>query len=170
MKKPGNIIVAIIILALAAWIIWYYATGQEHKDQDKVNQAAAVQQIKANWVKFFSGTTDANGKINLLQNGQQFAPVIKAQAQSPTAKATTATVSNVSLNGNGNSNTATVTYTIDIGGKPALSNQKGQAVKANGTWKVGDAAFCGLLELSGSVPPNCPGGSRPAPAGAHGSR
>lgn len=147
MKKVQNIVLAVVALALAVVVIWYYASGQEHKNNDQ----AIKTQIQTNWAAFFNGQTSAQGKINLLQNGQDYAQVIEAQAQSATAKATTAKVSSVSLSGN----SATVTYTIDIAGQPALSNQKGQAVNVNGSWKVGDGAFCGLLQLSGTVPPNC---------------
>jgi hypothetical protein len=42
---------------------------------------------------------------------------------------------------------ATVIYSIDVAGTPALTNQKGVAVDQGGTWKVGTASFCGLLQL-----------------------
>ncbi|MGA3150330.1 MAG: hypothetical protein ABSD10_01760 [Candidatus Saccharimonadales bacterium] len=150
MKKYWIGLVILIVIVGGGFAIWWFTSGRTNSDNN-----AAKSQIQTNWVAFFNGSTSAQGKINLLQNGQQFAQVIQAQAQSATAKATTATVSSVSLNGS----SATVQYTIDINKQPALSNQKGQAVKVNGAWKVGDAAFCGLLQLSGSVPPNCPGGS-----------
>lgn len=160
MKKYWLGLVGLIILAGIGFTIWWFASGQNNNKSTNTTSSAATQmaakdQIQANWIKFFNGLTSAQDKINLLQNGQQFSQVIQAQAQSATAKATTATVSNVSVNGN----TATVTYTIYISKQPALSDQKGQAVQVNGDWEVGDAAFCGLLQLSGSVPPNCPGGS-----------
>ncbi len=158
MRKYWIILIALVVIVGGGCAIWWLASGQNtNNNSNSTSASVAIEtstknQIKANWVKFFAGTTSAQDKINLLQNGQQFAQVIQAQAQSATAKATTATVSNVSLNGN----TATVIYTIDINKQPALSNQKGQAVDVKGAWKVGDAAFCGLLQLSGSLPPNCP--------------
>ena len=42
---------------------------------------------------------------------------------------------------------ARVAYSILLGTTPALTNQSGLAVYQNGTWKVGDASFCGLLAL-----------------------
>ena len=42
---------------------------------------------------------------------------------------------------------AQVTYTILVSGSPVLKNQKGLAVKQNGTWKVGDQSFCALLAM-----------------------
>ena len=52
---------------------------------------------------------------------------------------------------------ATVTYTVLLGTTPALTNQSGVAVYQNGTWKVGDASFCGLLALEngGKAPSVC---------------
>lgn len=151
----------LIIIVGGGFAIWWFASGQNNNNNSTntntptISTPNANQQIKTNWTKFFSGSTPAQQKVGLLQNGQEFAQVIQAQAQTPTAKATTATVSNVAVNGN----TATVTYTIDINGKPALSNQKGQAIYTNGVWKVSDTDFCALLKLGGQLPPNCPGGS-----------
>lgn len=159
MKKIIAIIVAIIIIGggIAAWQL----TGNNSSNNNTSNnttsnnqnaQAADKEQIRTNWATFFDGSTSAQKKIDLLQNGQQFAQVIQAQSQSKTAQQTSVAVSNVDVSGD----TATVTYTIYEAGKAVLNNQKGQAVKVNGTWKVSDTAFCNLLQLSGTVPPNCP--------------
>jgi predicted enzyme related to lactoylglutathione lyase len=53
--------------------------------------------ITSAWQTFFSGATPAATKITLLQNGQQFATVIQAQAGSPLAKATQAKVTAVTV-------------------------------------------------------------------------
>jgi hypothetical protein len=113
-----------------------------------------VAQIKANWEAFFSGTTPAARKIALLQNGQEFAAVIQAQAASGLAKSASATVTAVHVI---SATQATVTYDIYLGGKPALSNQTGTAVHQDGTWKVGDVSFCQLLALEngGKAPAAC---------------
>jgi hypothetical protein len=52
---------------------------------------------------------------------------------------------------------AKVIYNILLGGQTALSKQTGVAVYENGTWKVGDASFCGLLALEngGKAPSVC---------------
>ena len=109
-------------------------------------------QIRQNWVSFFDPSTPPAQKVKLLQNGQKFAPVIKAEAGSPLAKKTAATVKSVTLN---DPSHATVVYTITLAGKPALKNQTGQAVLVNGTWKVGDQSLCGILGLQGQKPPGC---------------
>jgi hypothetical protein len=116
--------------------------------------SSAAARIKANWEAFFSGTTSAAQKISLLQNGQQFASIINAQAASDLAKSASAKVTAVHVI---SPTKATVTYDILIGGKPALSNQAGTAVYQDGTWKVGDGSFCQLLALEngGKAPPVC---------------
>lgn len=163
-KGAANIlagIVIIILLCVIGFLIWWFGFRDTSNNNPVANTGQNTAQqtkdkIRHNWVTFFSGQTPAAQKEALLQNGSQFSQVIEAQAKTPTAKATTASVSDITLNGTGQ---ATVTYTIDINKQPALKNQKGHAILTNGTWKVSDAAFCGLLQLSGNVPPNCPGGS-----------
>jgi hypothetical protein len=115
------------------------------------NRAAAIAQIRRDWVEFFGGSTPATVKIRLLQNGQRLAPIIRREAASPLAKQTTVTVKSVTLTGR---NTARVVYTIMLAGKPALG-QVGAAVRIGGIWKVGLSSFCMLLALQGALPPAC---------------
>jgi hypothetical protein len=117
-----------------------------------VSPAAEKAQITKNWTLFFSGSTPASKKIQLLQNGQRFAAVIRAQVQSPLAQQTKANVIKVTLS---SSTTARVIYTITLAGQPALKNQAGTAVRVGGIWKVGDKSFCALLSLEGTKPPAC---------------
>jgi hypothetical protein len=116
---------------------------------------SAKAQIKKNWVDFFSPSTSATTKATLLQNGQQFAPIIETLFKLPLAKGLSANVSDVTLTG---PTTAKVTYTLSLAGQPVLNNSTGTAVKSGGTWLVGDASFCQLLKLEGSSPPVCPKG------------
>lgn len=111
------------------------------------SSSAAVATITANWEAFFNGKTDAAKKISLLQNGQTFATIIKAQAGSGLASTAGAKVTAVVVN---SATSATVSYNITLGGASALSNQTGTAVYEDGTWKVGDVSFCQLLKLEGS--------------------
>ena len=80
--------------------------------------------------------------------------MIEAQAQSGLAKSASAKVTAVSVT---SPTKATVKYDIFLAGKPALTNQAGQAVYQDGTWKVGDASFCALLALEngGNAPSVC---------------
>lgn len=110
--------------------------------------------IKTNWEAFFSSKTSVDQKVALLENGQDFAQVIRAESRIPLASNSSATVSNVS--GITASN-ASVTYNVLLNGSPALTNQKGMAVKQDGTWKVGDSSFCTLLGMlnGGKAPSVC---------------
>ena len=108
------------------------------------------------WVKFFNGTTPAATKVTLLQNGQQFAAVITAQAASPLAKSAQAKVTSVTVT---SPTTATVKYSIVEGGQVAVPDQTGQAVLQGGVWKVSAPSFQALLKLeqgqtSGSPSPS----------------
>lgn len=165
MRRFWTGLLIVIVLIGIGFLIWWFLTGGDNttstpattnnpSSNTAAQQAATKEKIRTNWEKFFDGSTPADQKTALLQNGQQFSQTIDAQAQSPTAKQTSANVSNVDLNG---SDKAIVTYSINENGQPELKNQTGQAVLENGTWKVSDASFCSLLQLSGSVPPNCPG-------------
>ena len=118
------------------------------------SSASATALITADWQKFFAGTTAAAAKQTLLQNGAQFASVLKAQASSAIAQATTAKVSAIKVT---SPTTATVTYSIIQGGQVVLPNQQGQAVLEGGVWKVSAPSFQALLKLeqgAGSTSPS----------------
>ena len=106
--------------------------------------ASVASLITSDWQTFFDGATPATRKIALLQNGQQFATVITAQAASPLAKASQAQVTAVKVT---SPTTATVTYSIVENGQVALPGQKGQAVLDGGVWKVSAPSFQALLKL-----------------------
>lgn len=114
--------------------------------------SATTATIKANWEKFFSGSTPNSQRESLLQNGQTFAKTISAM--SALGSSASAKVSAVQLT---SSKQATVTYTVYLGNTAALPNAKGVAVLENGTWKVSDASFCQLLTLQngGKAPSVC---------------
>lgn len=106
--------------------------------------AGAKAAIEANWTAFFNAKTPNARRVQLLQDGQLFAAVIKAQSTSPLASTASAKVSHVSLT---SATQAAVTYDILVSGTPALKNQAGVAVYQNGVWKVGVKSFCGLLTI-----------------------
>jgi hypothetical protein len=116
----------------------------------------AKAQITTNWEAFFNGQTGAAKKISLLQNGDKFAAIIRAQAGSGLASSAGAKVTAVVVN---SATSATVSYDITLSGATALPNQTGTAVYENGTWKVGDVSFCQLLKLenNGTAPAACNG-------------
>jgi hypothetical protein len=113
--------------------------------------ASTKRTITNNWEQFFSSKTDVAGKVRLMQNGEQFKPVIRAFASNPLASNVSATVSSVTLQG---PNKARVVYVVKFGGA-SLPKQTGVAVRENGTWKVGDASLCKLIALGGTTPSAC---------------
>jgi hypothetical protein len=114
---------------------------------------SAKASITANWIAFFSGRTGAAQKTAALQNGSQFAQIIKGQANSAMAKSVRAVVLSVSDIGQ---TTARVRYSLYLGTTLALGDQVGQAVFQDGRWKVSDSSFCVLLGLEGVTSPACP--------------
>lgn len=126
--------------------------------------AATSKAVTDAYVAFFDGSTDAQKKMSLLENGQAFADTINAQADSPMAKGTTAAVSSVDVVAPGR---ATVVYTVSINGQPALKDQTGWATEVDGQWKVSQVTFCNLLTLEGNPPAVCQGAAAsPAPGPA----
>jgi hypothetical protein len=120
--------------------------------------AAAQRAIAANWAAFFNPKTSASKRVDLLQNGQEFATVINEQSGSALASQVSANVSKVAVTKPASQ--AAVTYSLLLAGKTALSNQSGTSVYQDKTWKVGLASFCGLLTLenggsSASLPSAC---------------
>jgi hypothetical protein len=118
--------------------------------------SSAADKVKADWQAFFAGTTPAQTKITLLQNGQAFSKTIQTQAASPIAKGTQAQVTAVKVV---SPTKATVTYSILVNGQPALTGQTGVAVLEGGTWKVGKASFQALLAMEQQA-----GGASPSPS------
>ena len=130
------------------------ATSAPATSASAAASGSAAALITHNWEKFFNPKTPVAQRVALLQNGQAFAAVIRAQAGSSLASSATAKVSKVTVT---SATQAKVTYSILVGGSPALANQSGVAVLQAGTWKVGLASFCGLLTLenSGKTPSVC---------------
>jgi hypothetical protein len=124
------------------------STPNSSKSSSASGGNATTAAIKANWEAFFAPSTPVSRRVQLLQNGQLFRALIAAQAKSPLASSASAKVTKVS---NVTSTQATVTYSILAGGQTALPNQTGVAVYQDGTWKVGEASFCGLLRLEQST-------------------
>ncbi len=126
------------------------ASASASASAEATSGSAAQQQIAANWTAFFDPKTPIDKRIALLEDGQTFAPVIKAQAGSGLASQASASVSKVAVT---TANQARVDYSILVAGQKALPNQSGTAVYQGGMWKVGLASFCGLLtvEAGGST-------------------
>ena len=153
--RPGPFLTfgLVVLLALVA-VACGSSSSPTPTPSATASTVSAAQQVKADWLRFFAGTTPAAAKIKLLQNGHQFAKTIAAQAASAIAQSTQAQVTAVTIT---SPTTARVTYSILLGGTPALSGQTGQAVLEGGTWKVGAPSFQALLALeqqSGGASPS----------------
>jgi ABC-type Fe3+-hydroxamate transport system substrate-binding protein len=146
----------LLSLVLAGTLAACGGSGKKTTTTGSTTASPAAEQaaIKSAYEKFFSSKTPTAQRVELLQNGQQFEPAIKALAANPLASNTSATVSSVTLQG---ANEAKVVYTVNIAGAaiPGLKNRTGSAVRDNGTWKVGAESFCALVSLGGSPPKAC---------------
>jgi hypothetical protein len=122
--------------------------------------SAAATAIAADWTAFFSAKTPVNTRIGLLEDGPEFAALIKAQANSGAATAASAKVITVTMT---SPTQATVIYDIVVSGSPVLSGQKGVSVLQGSTWKVGVSSFCGLVTLEqGGKTTGLPSACQPA--------
>lgn len=143
---------SVLVAAAAVVLAGCSSSPSSSPSTTKPSAASAKTEITRNWEAFFAGTTPASRKIALLQNGSEFAQVIRAQASSSIAKSASAKVLKVTIT---SGSSATVRYSVYFGSQPALSNQTGTAVLDHGTWKVGTASFCALLALQGTKVPAC---------------
>ena len=104
--------------------------------------SSAVAEITTNWNAFFNPSTPNSKRVQLLQNGSQFTAAISAFAASPLAAAVTSKVDSVTLS---SATTAKVKYDLSAMGATVATGASGTSVLQDGTWKVGDEVFCGLL-------------------------
>lgn len=118
---------------------------------------SAVAQITANWEAFFNPATPNSKRVQLLENGSEFASAINAFSASPLAQQVSSKVDSVSVT---SATKANVKYDLTAAGTSVASGQTGTSVLQDGVWKVGDEVFCGLLKqgaslLNVSVPAAC---------------
>ena len=104
--------------------------------------SSAVAEITTNWNAFFNPSTPNSKRVQLLQNGSQFTAAISAFAASPLAAAVTSKVDSVTLS---SATSAKVKYDLSAMGTTVATGASGTSVLQDGTWKVGDEVFCGLL-------------------------
>ena len=102
----------------------------------------AVAQITANWEAFFNPATPNSKRVQLLENGSEFASAINAFSASPLAQQVSSKVDSVSVT---SATKANVKYDLTAAGTAVATGQTGTSVLQDGVWKVGDDVFCGLL-------------------------
>jgi hypothetical protein len=110
--------------------------------------ASAVSEITANWNTFFNSSTPNSKRVQLLENGSQFASALSAFSSSPLASAVTSKVDSVTVS---SATKAAVKYDLSALGTTVAKGAAGTAVLQGGTWKVGDGVFCGLLKEGAPV-------------------
>ena len=118
---------------------------------------SAAAQITANWEAFFNPATPNSKRVQLLENGSEFASAINAFSASPLAQSVSSKVDSVSVT---SATKANVKYDLTAAGTAVATGQTGTSVLQDGVWKVGDDVFCGLLKegaslLNVSVPAAC---------------
>lgn len=117
----------------------------------------AVAQITANWEAFFNPATPNSKRVQLLENGSEFASAINAFSASPLAQQVSSKVDSVSVT---SATKANVKYDLTAAWTSVATGQTGTSVLQDGVWKVGNEVFCGLLKqgaslLNISVPAAC---------------
>ncbi|MEU7060838.1 hypothetical protein [Streptomyces sp. NPDC046197] len=110
--------------------------------------AAATNEIKRNWQRFFDPAISTKDKQAVLENGDAMAPVLRAFGGDQRGGQVQAHVTKVEFS---SPTDADVTYTLTLKGATALPDAKGTAVAQNGTWKVSDKTLCALVQLSGNA-------------------
>jgi hypothetical protein len=123
-------------------------TASSSASSTATSSSSAVAAITSDWNEFFSSSTSNSKRVDLLQNGSEFSSAISAFAKSPLASAVSSKVDKVTLT---SSTTANVKYDLTAAGTTVASGQTGTAVLQDGTWKVGDDVFCGLLKEGASL-------------------
>jgi hypothetical protein len=123
---------------------WVGGDGQRPAGLAAYSARSAESVIAAHWMAFFNPKTSVARRISLLQDGEQFAAVIRAQASSSLAAHASAKVTSVTLV---SATQAKVVYALLEDGRPVWASRFGVAVYQDGTWKVGVAAFCSLLAM-----------------------
>jgi len=104
--------------------------------------SATVTEITTNWNTFFNSSTPNSKRVQLLENGSEFTASISAFASSPLAAAVSSKVDSVTVD---SATKATVKYDLTAAGATVATGATGSSVLQDGTWKVGDDVFCGLL-------------------------
>jgi hypothetical protein len=102
--------------------------------------------LAANWEAFFAGATPAPDKVALLENGDAHRAELAEWAANPAAAGVSVQVTDVKINADG---TADVTFDVVSGGATVIKGETGTAVLEDGSWKVSESSFAGMLAAMG---------------------
>ncbi len=109
---------------------------------------AAAAAVKAMWQTFFNGAVPIPRRLELLQDGQQFASFVHSQAKTSLGALVLAASGKVSAVRLQPPDHASVTYSILLGRKTVAKNLSGTAVYIAGGWKVAVTTFCALVHVA----------------------
>ncbi|MCT7356784.1 hypothetical protein N4P33_32270, partial [Streptomyces sp. 15-116A] len=111
------------------------------------DRAAAEQEVRQNWEKFFDPETSLEDKATLLENGDRMAPVLQAFSGDQRMGQVQAQVTKVTFT---SPTEADVAYSLTLKGATALPDASGTAVEQEGAWKVSAKTLCALVQMSGN--------------------
>ncbi|MFK4069090.1 hypothetical protein [Streptomyces sp. NPDC029674] len=112
--------------------------------------AAAEDEVRENWEKFFDPKVSLKEKETVLENGAGMRAVLKSFSGDERGEQVAAEVGEVEFN---SATEADVTYALTLKGATALPDASGTAVDEDGTWKVSVKTLCALVKLSGNASP-----------------
>jgi len=125
-------------------------TSTEPSPTAPSDAAAAEQEVKKNWVKFFDPAVAQKDKTAVLENGDEMTEVLESFSGDQRGQEVKAVVDKVEFTSPVDAN---VTYTLLLNGATALPGATGTAVEQDGTWKVSVKTLCALVTLSGNASP-----------------
>ncbi|MCX4975698.1 hypothetical protein [Streptomyces sp. NBC_00620] len=126
------------------------STSAEPSPTAPADPAAAEQEIKENWEKFFDPAVAQKDKTAVLENGDQMTEVLEGFSGDQRGQQVKAVVEKVEFTSPTDAN---VTYSLLLQGATALPGASGTAVEQDGTWKVSVKTLCALVTLSGNASP-----------------
>ncbi|MFS8203889.1 hypothetical protein ACLVWQ_35100 [Streptomyces sp. CWNU-52B] len=126
------------------------ATGASGSASAPADPAAAEQEIKENWKKFFDPAVPTKDKQAVLENGDAMGQVLRSFSGDERGGQVQAAVGRVEFTSPAE---ADVTYTLTLKGATVMPDAAGTSVEQDGTWKVSVKTLCGLVGLSGNASP-----------------
>ncbi|MFF1814645.1 hypothetical protein ACFVXW_37045 [Streptomyces sp. NPDC058251] len=126
------------------------STSAEPSPTAPSDPAAAEQEVKKNWEKFFDPAVPQKDKQAVLENGDRMTKVLQSFNGDKRGQEVQAKVEKVEFTSPAGAN---VTYSLTLKGATALPGASGTAVEQDGTWKVSVKTLCALVQLSGNASP-----------------
>lgn len=117
---------------------------------EPADPAAAEDEVRKNFEKFFDPATSLRDKEAVLENGPKMREVLQGFSGDERGKQVGAKVDKVEFT---SATEADVTYALTLKGQTALPAASGTAVNQDDTWKVSVKTLCALVKLSDNASP-----------------